>query len=232
MHQGVSMRSVQGVKYRWLLPEKSRHDIADFVKDYNFSFPVLQTLMNRGFVTKELIEEFLFTPADSSVADSRLLKDAQKTVDRIIQAIDNHEKILIAGDYDVDGITATSLMMICLMPLGAQVNFFLPHRVYDGYGLSIKTVTRAADNNYNLIITVDNGITAFEAVNEANKRGIDVIITDHHRPHDSVPASYAIVNPNQSDCPYPHKTLAGVGVAFKVMSLLYEAMGKSLPESL
>jgi len=224
------MKTVQGVKYRWLLPEKDRHDAAVFAADYNFSFPVLQTLMNRGFVTKESVEQFLFTPQESSVADAKLLKDAQKAVDRILFAIKNQEKILIAGDYDVDGITATSLMMICLTPLGARVNFFLPHRVYDGYGLSVKTVTRAADNDYGLIITVDNGITAFEAVDEARKRGVHVIITDHHRPHEKVPEAYAIVNPNQPGCDYPHKTLAGVGVAFKVISLLYEIMGKAVPE--
>lgn len=224
------MKSVQGINYRWLLPVKNRHDAADFIGDYNFSFPVLQTLLNRGFVTKEAIEQFLFTPQDRSVADPRLLKDAQKAVDRILLALKNQEKILIAGDYDVDGITATSLMMICLVPLGAKVNFFLPHRVYDGYGLSVKTVTRAADNGYGLIITVDNGITAFEALEEARKRKVDVIVTDHHRSHERLPEAYAIVNPNQPECSYPHKTLAGVGVAFKVISLLYETLGKQLPE--
>lgn len=224
------MKSVQGVKYRWLLPEKNRHDVAELAGDYNFSFPVLQTLMNRGFATKQSIEQFLFTPQDDSVADPHLLKDAQKAVDRILLAIKNQEKILIAGDYDVDGITATALMMICLAPLGACINFFLPHRVHDGYGLSVKTVTRAADNHYDLIITVDNGITAFDAIDEARKRCIDVIITDHHRPHDKVPNAYAIVNPNQHNCEYPHKNLAGVGVAFKVLSLLYETVGKTLPE--
>lgn len=223
-------RVIQGVKYRWLLPEKERHDVADFATDYNFSFPVLQALVNRGFTTKESIEHFLFTSHESSVAEPRLLKDAQKAVDRIVFAINNKEKILIAGDYDVDGITATSLMMICLAPLGARINFFLPHRVHDGYGLSVKTVTRAADNEYGLIITVDNGITAFDAVDEARRRGVDVIITDHHRPHEKVPDAYAIVNPNQPECEYPYKTLAGVGVAFKVISLLYEILGKTLPE--
>lgn len=224
------MQIIHGKNYIWQLPEKNSAALDALVTAYNLSFPVVQTLINRGFVTREMIEQFLFTPREQSVADPRLLKDAEKAVERIRYAIAHQEKILIAGDYDVDGITATSLMMLCLAPLGAEVNFFLPHRVYDGYGLSSKTITRAADNGYQLVITVDNGITAFEALEEARKRGLHVIVTDHHRPHAEVPPAFAIVNPNQADCAYPHKTLAGVGVAFKVMSLLYELLGKQLPE--
>ena len=224
------MQTLQGKNYLWQLPEKNSTAFDALATAYNLSFPVLQTLISRGFLTRDAIEQFLFTPREQSVADARLLKDAEKAVDRILFAIKNNEKILIAGDYDVDGITATSLMMLCLAPLGAQINFFLPHRVYDGYGLSVKTITRAADNGYQLVITVDNGITAFEALDEARKRNLEVIITDHHRPHAKLPDAFAIVNPNQFDCPYPYKTLAGVGVAFKVMSLLYEKVGKQLPE--
>ena len=224
------MNIIQGAKYLWALPAQQRSDVGELATAYNLSFPVVQTLMNRGLTSRQAIEEFLFTPREKSVADARMLKDAQKAVDRIVQAIEKNEKILIAGDYDVDGITATALMMLCLAPLGAQVNFFLPHRIHDGYGLSVKTITRAADNKYTLVITVDNGVTAFDAVEEANKRGVDVIITDHHRPHDTVPAAYAMVNPNQQGCDFPHKTLAGVGVAFKVISLLYEQLNKPLPE--
>src|SRR4029078_956992 len=114
----------------------------------------------------------------------RALKDALKAVERIEHAIERGEKILVFGDYDVDGITSSALMMNCLLPLGAQANFFLPHRVRDGYGLSPKIVDRAADNGYTLIITVDNGITAFEPAAQARARNVDLIITDHHRPHD------------------------------------------------
>ncbi len=153
------------------------------------------------------------------------MKDAQKAVDRILKAIANKEKILIFGDYDVDGITSSALMMICLLPFGADVNFFLPHRVRDGYGISTKIVERAAQNNYTLIITVDNGITAFDPATKAKELGVDLIITDHHKPHDHLPDAFAIVNPNQVDCHYPFKSLAGVGVTFKLLSLLYEIKG-------
>ncbi len=119
--------------------------------------------------------------------------------------------------------------MTCLLPLGARVNFFLPHRVRDGYGISSKIVERAARNGYKVIITVDNGITAFEPAQKAKELGIDLIITDHHRPHGKVPDAFAIINPNQDDCAYPFKTLAGVGVAFKLLSLLYRIKGMRIP---
>src|SRR5690606_1843814 len=114
------------------------------------------------------------TTYESVVAHAAQLKDAEKAVDRILQAIDNKEHILVFGDYDVDGITSSSLMMICLLPIGAKINFFLPHRVRDGYGLSTKIIERAAENNYKVIITVDNGITAIEQAKRAKELGIDL----------------------------------------------------------
>jgi single-stranded-DNA-specific exonuclease len=219
----------QGEKYLWKMPTGQMQDALQLASTYNMSVPLMQTLLTRGYNTPELIDSFLFSTFEKDVAHPALLKDAQKAVDRILHALDKGEKILIAGDYDVDGITSSALMMICLMPLGAQINFFLPHRVYDGYGLSVKTIQRAAENGYTLIVTVDNGITAFAAVDEAKKRGIDVIITDHHRPHEHLPDAYAIIDPLQVGCEYPYKKFAGVGVIFKIMTLLYEKRGLPLP---
>lgn len=220
----------QGIKYRWLLPHiTDRTLLPSLASSYNLAMPVAEILISRGLVTREQIDEFLFTTYDKDVHDPRGLKDALKAVERIELAIERGEKILVFGDYDVDGITSSALMMNCLLPLGAQANFFLPHRVRDGYGLSSKIVDRAADNGYTLIITVDNGITAFEPAERARARNVDLIITDHHRPHDHLPDAYAIVNPNQDDCTYPFKSFAGVGVAFKILSLLYERRGMTLP---
>jgi len=222
---------LRGQKYLWQFPElKSDKKIIEHSALYNLSPAVVQTLHGRGFIDKKSIDLFLLSSFEDSVVHASVLKDAEKSVQRILQAIEKKEKILIFGDYDVDGITASSLVLMSLLPLGANINFYLPNRVKDGYGLSSKIVKRAADNNYSLIITVDNGITANEAVNCANERGIDVIITDHHKAHDNLPKAYAIVNPNQPECLYPHKNLAGVGVIFKVISLLYEHKKKSLPE--
>ncbi|MDR3646096.1 MAG: single-stranded-DNA-specific exonuclease RecJ [Candidatus Babeliales bacterium] len=219
----------QGQKYLWLLPEENNRAVLEFAKTFSLSPAICQTLVSRGLDTKELIDAFLFTNYETNVAHTSLMKDADKAIDRILEAIERKEKILIFGDYDVDGITSSAMMMLCLPPLGALVNFFLPNRVKDGYGLSVKAVQRAAQNGYKVIITVDNGITAFEPALEAKKLGIDLIITDHHRPHDHLPEAFAVIDPNQLDCAYPFKYLAGVGVTFKLLSLLYEKKGMQLP---
>ncbi|HEV2916320.1 MAG TPA: single-stranded-DNA-specific exonuclease RecJ [Candidatus Babeliales bacterium] len=222
-------KTIQGEKYVWFLPDEHNARAAQIASSYNLSIPIAQTLLSRGFTSKEMIDDFLFSTYQKDVGNSKQMKDAQKAVDRIVHAIKSKEKIIICGDYDVDGVTSSALMMMCLLPLGADVNFFLPHRVKNGYGLSTNTVQKAADSGYTLMITVDNGITAFEPALLAKKLGIDLIITDHHKPHDHLPEAFAIVNPNQQDCTYPYKLFAGVGVAFKIVSLLYEHMGKELP---
>lgn len=221
---------IQGLKYYWKLPANNKELIPSIAQKFNLSYPIAQTLIQRGYTCTQQVESFLFSSLAKDVAHASLLKDAQKAVHRIMKALAHQEKILIFGDYDVDGITSSSMMMLCLKPLGAHVNFFLPHRVRDGYGLSTQIVERAAQNNYKVIITVDNGITAFDAAQKAHEFGIDLIITDHHKPHDHIPLAYAIVNPHQKDCAYPFKYFAGVGVTFKVLSLLYETLGKALPD--
>lgn len=223
------MAIIKGAKYLWKLPQGDSQSIWAIAASYNLSYPIAQLLISRGYTTKDQIDSFLFSSFEKDVAHASQFKDAQKAVDRILKAIDDKEKILVCGDYDVDGITSSALMMICLLPLGADINFFLPHRLRDGYGLSTKIVERAAQNKYTVLITVDNGITAFEPALKAKELGIDLIITDHHKPHDHVPEAYAIVNPSQVDCDYPFKALAGVGVTFKVLSLLYELKGMQLP---
>lgn len=223
------MQTRQGLKYRWKLPTTNQQQVLDIAFAYNLSLPIAQTLVTRGFTTKQSLDAYLFSSLEKDVACPTLMKDAHKAVERILYAIEHQQKILICGDYDVDGITSSALMLVCLLPLGADINFFLPHRVKDGYGLSEKTVKRAAASGYQLIITVDNGITAYQAAAAAKKLGVDLVITDHHRPHDQVPDAYAIVNPNQLDCHYPFKALAGVGVSFKLMSLLYQQRGLTMP---
>lgn len=218
-----------GKKYRWFIPKVDYPAVIELASLCKLSVPVVQVLYNRGFTTKASIEKFIFTLEEFSVHDPLLLKDALKAVERIECAIQNNEKILIAGDYDVDGITASALMLSCLVPLGAKANFFLPHRVKDGYGLSIKTIERASSSGYSLVVTVDNGITAFEPARRAKELNIDLIITDHHRPHEELPDAFAIIDPMQIDCSYPYKTLAGVGVIFKVMTLLYSRRNLPLP---
>ncbi|MBN2267453.1 MAG: single-stranded-DNA-specific exonuclease RecJ [Candidatus Babeliaceae bacterium] len=222
---------IRGSKFLWQLPEPLPQEaITTLSQHIQLSTPILELLIRRGYSTVDLFDQFLITPREQLVADPALLVDAEKAVDRLLHAIKNEEKILIVGDYDVDGMTSTALLMLALLPIGARVNFFLPHRIKDGYGLSPKIVERAATSGYSLIITVDNGIAAHDAALCAQERGVDLIITDHHRPQNELPPAHAVVNPWRSDCPYPFKHLAGVGVAFKLLTLLYEKIGRELPE--
>lgn len=220
---------IQGCKYLVGIPKVNADNVIKISQQFSLAMPLARTLVARDMIDKKVIEDFLISSEDKDVADPALMKGAIKAVERIEQAIQNEEKILIFGDYDVDGITSSSLMLMGLLPLGAKVNFYLPNRVKDGYGLSTKFVQKAADNNYKVIITVDNGITAFKSADLAKELGVDLIITDHHRPHDTVPDAYTIVNPHQDDCKYPYKEFAGVGVAFKLISLLYQRKNMQLP---
>ncbi len=220
----------QGLKYRWYLKEPNDDTIQEISKTHNISKPIAHTLFSRDMTNAEEVRSFLFSTFEQDVADSRLLKDVDIAVERILKAIENKEKILIFGDYDVDGATSSSLMLLGLIPLGANINYFLPNRKKDGYGLSSKFVKKAVENGYHLIITVDNGITAHKPAEDAKKLGIDLIITDHHRQLDTLPNALAVINPNRNDCNYPFKSLAGVGVAFKLISLIYDKLGKTLPD--
>lgn len=224
------MNQLQGVKYRWECAAADDADVSRVSQEHNLSRPIAATLVGRGLTDSTEITNYLVSTSEKMVGDARTFKGAEIAVARLIHAINNKEKILIFGDYDVDGITSTSLMLIALLPLAANINYFLPNRVRDGYGLSSKIVKRAVENGYKLIITVDNGISAYDAANTAQQLGIDLIITDHHRPHHHLPPALAIVNPQQEDCSYPFKTFAGVGVIFKLMHLLYQEMGKQLPD--
>lgn len=176
-----------------------------------------QLLINRGLTTAGKAQIFLFGDL-SSCHDPFLMKDMHKAVHRIERAITNKEKILIYGDYDVDGVTSVALLAEVLTDLGADFETFIPDRIDDGYGLNMQAVKLAFDKNVNLIITVDCGISSSGEVEYASKCGIDVIITDHHEenPEKKPKAAYSVLDPHQEDCKYPFKYLAGVGVAYKL----------------
>lgn len=220
---------VQGSKYLIGIPQIDHQKAVEISQRLGLSLSLAKTLVARSLLDPQTIDDFLMSTECKDVHDPRLMKDAKRAVERLFQAIEKKEKILIVGDYDVDGITSSSLMMMGLLPLGANVNFYLPNRVKDGYGLSTKIIQKAADNGYKVVVTVDNGITAIEPVKLATKLGLDVIITDHHKPHAKVPEAYAVVNPHQDDCGYPFKHFAGVGVAFKILSLMYDILGRPIP---
>ena len=170
----------------------------------------------RGYRTREEAEAFLRND-DAILHDPFLLKDADLAVARIRKAIDHGEKIVIYGDYDVDGVTSVSMLYLFLRSKGADVGYYIPSRSGEGYGVSKPAIDLLHGKNVNLIITVDTGITANDEVDYAASLGIDVVVTDHHECKSTLPSACAVVNPHRPDCPYPFKELAGVGVVFKVL---------------
>ena len=177
-----------------------------------------RVLVARGLDPPEKALALLGEPAPLS--DPFLLKDMDKAVARILRAIDGEEPIVVFGDYDVDGVTATALLYQHLRNMGARVRCMLPSREGDGYGLSAAAVEKLAAKGYKLIITVDNGISAVEEAELAARLGVDLVITDHHLPPETLPAAVAVVDPARPDDESPCKTLCGAGVAFKLCAAL------------
>ncbi|MBN2858454.1 MAG: single-stranded-DNA-specific exonuclease RecJ [Candidatus Delongbacteria bacterium] len=178
---------------------------------------VVRLLAVRGLTNKEEIESFLY-PERAHYHGPFLLKDMDRAVDRITEALINREKIQIWGDYDVDGITSTGLLCLFFVKwLGIKADYVIPNREFDGYGLSKAGVKEAHEKGISLIITVDCGITSVNEVEYAKTLGVDIIITDHHEPDRELPDASAIIDPKRPDCTYPFKHLAGVGVAFKLI---------------
>jgi single-stranded-DNA-specific exonuclease len=157
--------------------------------------------------------------------DPYLFDDMEKAVLRIMQAIETKEQITIYGDYDVDGTTATALLYLGLRRIGGQVDFYIPHRMIDGYGLSLNSLDQLKILGSKLIITVDCGVNAIEEIAAINEMGMEIIITDHHNPKDELPEAYAIINPKLRDSRYPFQHLAGVGVAYKLLIAIYRHLG-------
>ncbi len=191
---------------------------------------IVQILQNRGYRTPQSIEKF-FAPSLSDLNDPFLIHDMEKAVTRIIRAIDKNEKILIHGDYDTDGITGTALLVRNLSKLGLRVLHYIPHRLEEGYGLSSSGINHAVEEKCTLIITVDCGSSALSEIAYANEHNIDVIVCDHHEPKKNLPGALALLNPKLPSSNYPFKELAGVGVAFKLLTALHQKLSKS-PEEL
>lgn len=186
---------------------------------------IARLLVQRGFTTPETAERFL-APDLSQLHDPFLLSDMRPAVDRLLAAIARGESVVVHGDYDVDGITATVILRRALELLGGQVAHFVPDRMRDGYGLQPAGIERLHASGARVIVSVDCGIRAAEAASRARELGVDLIITDHHEPEGALPAALAVINPKRSDCAYPEKMLAGVGVALKLVQALFAASGR------
>ena len=176
-------------------------------------------LLQRDIDSLESAQKY-FRPNLNELHDPFLMKDMDKTVDRLIQAIDSSEKIMILGDYDVDGTTSVSMLYDYFIKKTLEPIYYIPDRYKEGYGVSEESIAFAADQKVSLILTIDCGIKANDQIESANTKGIDVIICDHHIPDDSIPKAYSIINPNQKNCNYPFKGLCGCGIGFKLISAI------------
>jgi len=194
-------------------------------KELNVSPILARLLINRG--TKEALSARRFLKADlKDLRDPYIFQDMEKAVDKILKVINNNERILIYGDYDVDGLTSVALLFSILKEFTTNLYYYIPNRFQEGYGLNEEAIDIAFKNNFKLIITVDCGISSICEIEKANNYGIDVIVIDHHQPQKDIPSAIAIINP-KCDTNYPFKELAGVGVSFKVAQALYLKLGKN-----
>jgi single-stranded-DNA-specific exonuclease len=210
---------------RWQLAEEpDPQRMKALCHELGISPIIARLLSNRGIDSVDSGHVFL-NPRLEFLHDPFLFRDMEKAVDRIIKALKSKELIMIFGDYDVDGITATSLLYLILTRLGANVSYYIPNRMSEGYGLSVSGIKEAAERGVSLIITVDCGITAVEEVSLAGTLGVDMVITDHHEVQEQIPQAQAIINPKNAADDYPDAYLAGVGVAFKLAQGLYSRLG-------
>lgn len=209
---------------RWTILDTDEAKTTALQKSLGVHPAICAILVQRGIETFEEARAF-FRPQLSGLHDPWLMKDMQKAVDRIIRAKNNHEKILVFGDYDVDGTTAVASMYRFLRKIHEPLDFYIPHRYREGYGVSKAGIDYARDNGFTLIISVDCGIKSADLIAYALELGIEFIVCDHHLPDDQLPPAAAILNPKQKDCPYPFKELCGCGVGFKLMSALAQTLG-------
>ena len=211
--------------YQWNLPKKTDDKkIVEISQSYQLHPIIASILYNRQIRTTQEIQKYFDTDLES-LYDPFLFSQMGTAVDRIIKALKDGENILIYGDYDVDGVTAVSVLYDGLFRMGGKVSFFIPNRFVEGYGVSEKGIQKAKARDVSLIITVDCGITALKEVDYAREQGMDVIICDHHEPAGSLPDAVAILDPKVKGCSYPYKELAGCGVAFKLLQAITERLG-------
>lgn len=210
---------------RWLV--RKEYDI-EVVKKLAESLGVdriiATLLVERGVTTFEEARRF-FRPSLNQLHDPFLMKDMERAINRIEQAIEHHERIMVYGDYDVDGTSAVALVYSFLQTQSDNLDFYIPDRDSEGYGISFQGIDYAKETGVKLIIALDCGIKAIEQIDYANERGIDFIIGDHHLPGEDIPKAVAVLDPKRQDCPYPYKELSGCGIGFKIVEAFMELKG-------
>lgn len=207
------------LKKKWLLKEFDKSRVLEISRTFGISPLTSIVLYNRGVREDEQIKKFLSKDL-GTMYDPFLMRDMDKAVKRINAAKEAGERITIYGDYDVDGITAIAILYKYLSGLGIDVDYYVPDRMQEGYGVNRDALDKIKTRGSSLIITVDTGITAVEECEYATEIGLDVIVTDHHECKERIPDVYAAIDPKRKDCKYPFKSLAGVGVVFKLIQAL------------
>ena len=227
------------MKEKWVVAAK-KADFNAIGEKFGIDPVTARLIRNRDIIGDENIRLYLYGKL-SDLPDPHLLKDADKAARILQKKITEGARIRIIGDYDIDGVTATYILIRCLNSLGARADTYIPDRVLDGYGIHDHLVQRAYEDGIDTILTCDNGIAAAEEIRKAKEAGLTVVVTDHHevpvRETDGgkrfiLPPADAVVNPRQADCPYPNKNICGAVVAWKVMQVLYETMGRDPKELL
>ena len=204
---------------KWQIYETDETKVKEIQEKYGLNKLLATILVNRNITTEEKIRLFL-KPTRHDFYNPFLITDMEKAVERIIKAIKNQEKVTIYGDYDVDGITSITVLKSFLKDRGLDVNFYIPNRLDEGYGLNKEAIDKILDNGCELMITVDCGISAIDEIEYANSLGIETIITDHHEPGANLPNALAVIDNKRKDSTYPFRELAGVGVVFKLIQAI------------
>jgi single-stranded-DNA-specific exonuclease len=209
------------MRYKWLIrPAGSPEDKEKLINEgLNVSNTILDMLVQRGISSYKDAESF-FNPKLEDLHDPFLMKDMDKAIERLEKALETNEKILVFGDYDVDGTTSVAMTYAFLRQITSNIDFYIPDRYSEGYGVSFKGVEYAFEHNITLIIALDCGIKANQKIEYANQKNIDFIICDHHNPGEILPDAVAILDPKRADCSYPYKDLSGCGVGFKLLQAL------------
>lgn len=212
------------MKNKWIFKNKPNAEIVDKLrKELNINETLAILLVQRGITDFDKAKQF-FRPSFADLHNPFLMKDMEKAVSRIEKALENQEKILIFGDYDVDGTTAVSLMYLFLKEFTPYLEPYIPDRYTEGYGISFQGIDYAATNGFSLIIALDCGIKSIAEIAYAKEKNIDFIVCDHHLPSETLPDAVAILNPKQTNCAYPYKELCGCGVGFKLVQALNARM--------
>lgn len=209
---------------KWGFYEVKEDIVQDIAAKFGISEVLARILVNREITKEEDVKVFL-EPTRNDFYDPLLLPDMKKAVDRIIKAIETKEKVVIFGDYDVDGITSVTVLKKFLKERGLETGYYIPNRLEEGYGLNQNAIEKIKEEKYTLMITVDCGISSINEIEECNKLGIQTIITDHHEQAEKIPNAYAVVDAKRKDNQYPFRELAGVGVVFKLIQAISKELG-------